>query len=435
MPEVKARAAELGLGNIYFEGWQGQSALAGTVAFRADVCLGIFGRTEKAGRVVPHKVFQAMAMAKAVVTARTPAVSEFFEHGRDIYLCDNSRPESLADAVLALKNNAGLRESIARRGYELAWERFQPAALGAALREILEQRSGTGKGRGRVRAGDRSSPLTVPGLKTVPIEIDGYRGMISAACDDRVFLEALAPLERLRSRQGAEVLSEGRNLIVRLPLPCSSCEVADIIVKEFSSRGVNKLKSLVLRSKAERAWRGAAALTDRGLGTAVPVAWFAKRNRGFVDRSYFLAQRVAGAIEVRGLFRQLPNREFESLLDALAAHLASVHDRGVLHRDLSDGNVLVRTPAAGGFEFLLLDTNRIRVRRRLGRFVAGQESHPPGHPRLPPGVLPGPVLRRAAAGDAAPVVPDQQVRLHELPRAQAPAAPPAAGSRAQDPVT
>ena len=144
LPGVKAHAAEIGVGNIDFEGWQSQAALAETVAARADICLGIFGRTEKAARVVPHKIFQSMAMAKAVVTARTPAVEEFFEHGRDIHLCDNARPESLAEAVLALKNDAGRRESIARKGYELAWEKFQPAALGA----LLIERMGTGPKRG-----------------------------------------------------------------------------------------------------------------------------------------------------------------------------------------------------------------------------------------------------------------------------------------------
>ena len=363
LPVVKARAAELGLGNVHFQAWQGPAALAGTVAFGADACLGIFGRTEKAARVVPHKVFQAMAMGKAVVTARTPAVTEFFEHGRDIFLCDTTRPGSLEDALLTLKENADLRESIARRGCELVWEKFHPAALGAALHDILEQRMGTGKARGQVRAGDR------PGSGPVPIKIDGYRGMISAACHDRVFLEALAPVDRLRSREGAEVLSEGRNLVVRLPLPLSSGDVADIIVKEFPSRGVNALKSLLQRSKAERSWRGAAALVGRGLGTATPVAWLARRKHGFVERSYFLAERVAGAAEVRGLFRELPNAAFESLLEALAAFLSSVHDKGILHRDLSDGNVLARKTASEGFRFFLLDTNRIRIRRRLGRLA------------------------------------------------------------------
>jgi glycosyltransferase involved in cell wall biosynthesis len=141
LPGVKARTAEHGLGNIDFEGWQGQAALARTVAVRADICLGIFGRTEKAARVVPHKIFQSMALGKAIITARTPAIEEFFDHRRDIYVCDNTRPESLAEAVLTLKHDEGLRQSIARTGYELAWEKFQPAALGAELKSILERKT------------------------------------------------------------------------------------------------------------------------------------------------------------------------------------------------------------------------------------------------------------------------------------------------------
>ncbi len=142
LPGVKARAAELGLGNVDFEDRLNPRDLAETVALRADVCLGIFGRTEKAVRVVPHKIFQSLALAKTVITARTPAVEEFFEHRRDIYLCDSARPESLAEAILTLKKDPGLRESIARRGYDLAWEKFHPAALGAALKSVLERKAG-----------------------------------------------------------------------------------------------------------------------------------------------------------------------------------------------------------------------------------------------------------------------------------------------------
>jgi hypothetical protein len=188
----------------------------------------------------------------------------------------------------------------------------------------------------------------------------------AAAFDDPVFLAALSPPDSLGSRPGAEILSEGRNRIVRLAIPLSGGPAADIIVKEFSSRGVNRLKSIVIPSKAERAWRGASALVERGLGTALPAACLTKKKRGFVERSFFLAERIAGATEVRGLFRELPPSDLEPLLGALAGFLSVVHAKGILHRDLSDGNVLARKTDAGGVEFFLLDTNRIRLRRRLG---------------------------------------------------------------------
>ena len=139
---VRALASGYGLDNIDFEGWLGQAELARRVAVTADVCLGIFGRTEKARRVVPHKVFQAMALGKAVITARTPAAEEFFIHRKNIFLCDREDPGSLAEAVLELKGDDGLREKVAREGSDLVWEKYQPGAIGSTLKGILEKWAG-----------------------------------------------------------------------------------------------------------------------------------------------------------------------------------------------------------------------------------------------------------------------------------------------------
>jgi glycosyltransferase involved in cell wall biosynthesis len=134
---VRRLASELSLANIRFDGWMGQDELAERVAARADICLGLFGQTEKAGRVVPHKVFQSMALGKPVVTARTPAAEEFFAHRENIFLCNLGEPELLARAILELKQDSGLREHIARKGFELAWEKFHPWAIGAELADAL----------------------------------------------------------------------------------------------------------------------------------------------------------------------------------------------------------------------------------------------------------------------------------------------------------
>ena len=50
-PHVRDLATELHLENIQFEGWLPQRELPQRIA-SADICLGIFGKTEKAGRVV-----------------------------------------------------------------------------------------------------------------------------------------------------------------------------------------------------------------------------------------------------------------------------------------------------------------------------------------------------------------------------------------------
>ena len=138
-PEALALASQWSLDNIYFEGWLPQESLPQQIA-QADVCLGIFGKGEKVMRVVPHKIFQAMAMGKAVVTLRTPAVEEFFHHREDILLCSSSHPSEVAKAVLELKKDPELRRRIAEGGYDLVSQKFSPEAIGNMLIDILERR-------------------------------------------------------------------------------------------------------------------------------------------------------------------------------------------------------------------------------------------------------------------------------------------------------
>jgi glycosyltransferase involved in cell wall biosynthesis len=137
-PESQALASRWSLDNVHFEGWLPQESLPQQIA-QADICLGIFGKGEKARRVVPHKIFQAMAMGKAVVTLRTPAVEEFFHHREDIFLCPSSHPSEVAQAVLELKRDSELRRKVAEGGYDLVSQKFSPEAIGSMLIDILKR--------------------------------------------------------------------------------------------------------------------------------------------------------------------------------------------------------------------------------------------------------------------------------------------------------
>ncbi len=203
-------------------------------------------------------------------------------------------------------------------------------------------------------------------LKKRMIVFEDYKGEVAPEFDDPVFLEVISRPEKLWSRPGMELFLDGRNRVGATRIPVSSGRLKEIVVKEFKPRGFVRLKSLFQPSKAARAWRGAWALMERNLKTAPPAAFLEKRKRGLIIRSYFLTERIDGAEEVRGHFRSLGPAELEPLLAALAGHLSLCHDRGILHRDLSDGNILVRKDDSGGFTFYLLDTNRIRLPKKLG---------------------------------------------------------------------
>ncbi len=78
----------------------------------ADICLGIFGETRKASRVVPNKVYECAALGKPIVTADTPAVRAFFSDN-ELVLVPQDDSTKLAEAISALVINTTERRLLA----------------------------------------------------------------------------------------------------------------------------------------------------------------------------------------------------------------------------------------------------------------------------------------------------------------------------------
>jgi glycosyltransferase involved in cell wall biosynthesis len=136
-PYVRKLAEMLRISNIEFVSWIRYKDLPVHMS-KADVCLGIFGETGKARRVIPNKVFQALAMEKPVITANTPAAREALTHLENVYLCDAANPKSIADGILTLKEDEKLRKKLAKNGYQLFKEKFSVKQIGKNVKEILE---------------------------------------------------------------------------------------------------------------------------------------------------------------------------------------------------------------------------------------------------------------------------------------------------------
>ncbi|HEU5182776.1 MAG TPA: glycosyltransferase family 4 protein [Candidatus Polarisedimenticolia bacterium] len=136
-PRIEALAHELGLRSVEFVGSQSPEMLAETVR-RSDLCLGIFGTTGKAARVVPNKVYEAMASGKPILTADSPAAREMLTDGVDCLLCESGNPQSLADAIRRARSDLELANRLgsnARRRFELC---AAPAVIGQTLARNLQ---------------------------------------------------------------------------------------------------------------------------------------------------------------------------------------------------------------------------------------------------------------------------------------------------------
>src|ERR671931_479217 len=104
---------------------------------RAGCALGIFGTSAKTRRVIPNKVFQALACGAPVVTADTPAARELLTHDETALLVRPGDPEALAAAVRRLAADQALAREIAERGHDAYRTRASENVLGERWRRLI----------------------------------------------------------------------------------------------------------------------------------------------------------------------------------------------------------------------------------------------------------------------------------------------------------
>lgn len=138
--KASSLAERLQVQNVTFHRtWLSPEDLIAAHIIPADVCLGAFGDSPKARRVVPIKVFVALAMGKPVITGDSLAAREVLIHGTDAILCEMASPQALAQAILLLKRNHPLREKIAKEGYLSFQTKFSSQVIGAAVKNHLTE--------------------------------------------------------------------------------------------------------------------------------------------------------------------------------------------------------------------------------------------------------------------------------------------------------
>jgi glycosyltransferase involved in cell wall biosynthesis len=132
-PLLAARPA-----NVEHVSWLDYAALPDAYR-RAGCALGIFGTGAKAARVIPNKVFQALACARPVITGDTPAARELLTHEADALLVPPGNGDALAEAVRRLARDEVLAGRLATAGRATYEVRSSETVLGTRWRNLLEQ--------------------------------------------------------------------------------------------------------------------------------------------------------------------------------------------------------------------------------------------------------------------------------------------------------
>jgi glycosyltransferase involved in cell wall biosynthesis len=105
----------------------------------AGCALGVFSTSPKAARVIPNKVYQALASGIPVVTADTHAARELLVHERDALLVPPGDPAALAAAITRLAGNELLARALGGAGRKTYESHASEKVLGRRWRELLER--------------------------------------------------------------------------------------------------------------------------------------------------------------------------------------------------------------------------------------------------------------------------------------------------------
>jgi glycosyltransferase involved in cell wall biosynthesis len=144
-PAVESLARELDVRNLELRGLVPVQEVPREIA-AAALCLGIFGTSPKAGRVVPNKVFECIAVGRPVVTGDTPAVRSAFDG--EVAVVRPGDAEALAAVVRELLADENRLAELGRAGRARFVRDYGEEALTRLLEahidELLAGRRGGG---------------------------------------------------------------------------------------------------------------------------------------------------------------------------------------------------------------------------------------------------------------------------------------------------
>lgn len=124
--------------NITFIDWLDRDKLVGEID-SSHVVLGIFKGEGKAMRVVPNKVYDALAAGAVTITERSPAILEFFKEDEEIFLVQPENSKELAEKILWIKDNYEEAKKVAQKGKEKLISFASKKELGLLIKGAIER--------------------------------------------------------------------------------------------------------------------------------------------------------------------------------------------------------------------------------------------------------------------------------------------------------
>jgi len=158
------------------------------------------------------------------------------------------------------------------------------------------------------------------------------------------------------------------------------------VLKKFGWRNpIHFIFSPIFKSRAQASWDTAQKLLAAGAQTPFPIYVHSVRKLGYIYENIFLTSAIHPHVKFRALNLKTHSESFIiKATKSLARSIVKMHNAGIIHNDLTNGNFLVNSEAS----IFIVDLNRaktvkqISMRQRLEdlskinfRFIISQEEH------------------------------------------------------------
>jgi len=161
--------------------------------------------------------------------------------------------------------------------------------------------------------------------------------------------------QQMAASPRSESLRNGRNHVCRITLGDTA-----LVAKRFFNKGPwKKLVYRVASGKARRSFDNSLALLQAGLKTPRPMAWREDWQWGGLKESFYVCAHLDVAQTARAVGRD-PTIDWIPQVCKIAKSVARMHDAGMVHLDLTAGNILFSGPRPEDWKVCFIDNNRMR---------------------------------------------------------------------------